>query len=275
MRDHGTRFECLRMRPHDHIGWVFAGPAEFAALARPFLAEGAERGEKLMYVAEEPAAGALAPLDDLAGLAGLQVTSIAEVYGVSGIVDAVRQRATFSAALADALAQGYTGIRVAADNTSLVTDDKRLRAWIEWEIAADRFIAGNAVTGLCAFNRDKIDVDRLRHLATLHPLSSAASPVPQFRLFADEGELSIEGEVDSFAVSQLRLALDVLPPKTAVRVDLNSATLRGGRALAALSGLAGAGVSVTVQGQRAAIRELRAAGLMAGEHLAVHESPAR
>jgi hypothetical protein len=273
MRNRGTRFECLRMRPHDHIGWVFAGPAEFAALARPFLAEGAERGEKLMYVAEDPGSVALASLDGLAGLDGFQVTSIAEVYGASGIVDAVRQRATFSAALADALAQGYTGIRVAADNTPLVTDEKRLKAWIEWEIAADRFISGNAVTGLCAFDRDKVEVDRLRHLATLHPLSSATAPAPQFRLFADEGELSIEGEIDSFAVSQLWLALDVLPAKTAVRVDLTSATLRGGKALAALSGLAGAGVTVTIQGQPAAIRELQSAGLVAGECLVVHESP--
>jgi MEDS: MEthanogen/methylotroph, DcmR Sensory domain len=273
MRNHGTRFECLRMRPHDHIGWVFAGPAEFAALARPFLTEGAERGELLMYVAEDPGSAALASLDGVAGLDGFQVASIAEVYGPSGIVDAVRQRATFSAALADALAQGYTGIRVAADNTSLVTDDERLKAWIGWEIAADRFIAENAVTGLCAFNRDKIDVNRLRHLATLHPLASAASPVPQYRLFADDGELCIEGEVDSFAVSQLRPALDVLPPKTAVRVDLESATLRGAKALAALSDLADTGVTVTIQGQPAAIRELRAAGLVPSERLVLHEFP--
>jgi hypothetical protein len=51
MRDHGMRFECLRLRPHDHMGWAFAGSAGFAALARPFLAEGAALGERLMYVA--------------------------------------------------------------------------------------------------------------------------------------------------------------------------------------------------------------------------------
>jgi hypothetical protein len=61
----------------------------------------------------------------------------------------------------------------------------------------------NQVTGLCAFDQEKVNVDRLRHLATLHPLSSAAIPVPQFRLFAESGNLSVEGELDSFAVSQL------------------------------------------------------------------------
>src|SRR5450755_1059348 len=91
----------------------------------------------------------------------------------------------------------------------------------------------NHVTGLCAFDQERVDVDRLRHLATLHPLSSVTSPVPQFRLFADSGQLCVEGEIDSFAVSQLWLALDALPPKTGVLVDLATATLRSQEVLAA------------------------------------------
>lgn len=271
MRNFGTRFECLRMRPHDHIGWVFAGPDEFAALARPFLAEGRERGEKLMCVADDPHSAAMTMLAGMAGPGGLEMVSIADVYGASGLVDAASQRATFMAALAGARAQGYTGIRVAADNTSLVGDDTRLKAWIQWEIVADRFMAENPVTGLCAFDRDKVDVNRLRHLATLHPLSSVTSPVPQFRLFADAGDLCIEGDVDSLAISQMQLALTVLPPHTPVRVDLATAALRGGTTLAALADLAGAGVDVTIEGQPAAISGLREAGLRSGGRLALRE----
>jgi MEDS: MEthanogen/methylotroph, DcmR Sensory domain len=269
MRNHGTRFECLRMLPHDHIGWVFAGPAEFAALARPFLAEGAACGERLMYVAEDPDPG------EMAGLAApgvLQVASTAEVYGASGIVDAASQRATFAGVLADALAGGYTGIRVAADNTPLVTDQSRLAAWVRWEIVADRFMSENPVTGLCAFDRDKADVDRLRHLATLHPLSSAASPVPQFRLFSGTGGLCVEGEIDALAISQLRLALASLPPRTGVLVDLAVATLRGRNALAVLGYLCDDGVAVTIRGEPAAIGALRAPGTLPSQHLTFQEA---
>ncbi len=269
MRRHGMRFECLRMRPHDHMGWTFAGSAEFAALVGPFLTEGAARGERLMYVADNPDPAAVA---GLAGAHVPQVASIAEVYGSSGIVDAPSQRAIFAAALADALAEGYSGLRVAADNTPLVTDEGRLAAWIRWEVVADRFMSANQVTGLCAFDREKVDVDRLRHLATLHPLSSAARPVPQFRLFADAGDLHVEGELDSFAVSQLRLALDILPPKTGVLVDLAVATLRGGMALAGLGRLCEEGVAVTIRGEPAAIGELRAAGRLPSEHLILQEA---
>jgi len=271
MRNRGTRFECLRMRPHDHIGWVFAGPDGFAALARPFLAEGAARGEKLIYIAEDPDPGAAAGLAGVAGLDALQIASIAEVYGPSGIVDAASQRATFTDVLAEARAAGFTGIRVAADNTPLVTDEVRLKAWIKWEISADRFMSENPVTGLCAFNRYKVDVDRLRHLATLHPLSPAARPVPQFRMFADAGDLCVEGEIDSLAVSQLRLALSILPPQTGLLVDLEVATFRGRKALASLGYLCDDGVAVTIQGGPAAIDTLRTSGLALSEHLMLRE----
>jgi hypothetical protein len=239
------------------MGWVFSGPSEFAALAAPFLAEGAALGERLMYVPGELDPADLAGLMSVVGPDALQMTSIAEVYGRTGIVDPRGQRATFEAALADALAAGYTGLRVAADNTSLVTDDERLAAWIRWEVMGDRFLSDSQVTGLCGFDQQKVEVSRLRHLATLHPLSSASSPVPQFRLFSDAGTLRIEGQVDSFAVTQLWQALENLPPKTGILVDLESATLMSRGVMAGISQLCDSGTDVTIRGAREAIDELR------------------
>jgi hypothetical protein len=267
MRSHGIRFECLRLRPHDHVGWVFSGQTEFDALAGPFLAEGADRGERLIYVAADPGPAAAARLRSALGQDAVQVASIAEVYGASGIVDAAAQRATFAAVLADAVAEGYSGIRVAADNTPMVTDDQRMAAWVRWEIIADRFMSENPVTGLCAFDANKVDVNRLRHLATLHPLFPADRPVPQFRLFAEDGSLCVEGRIDSFAVTELPAYLDILPPKTGVLIDLSVATLASRAALNRLGRLADAGVAVTIRGDEAALDELVAAGLPASEHL--------
>jgi hypothetical protein len=239
------------------MGWVFSGPSEFAALAAPFLAEGAALGERLMYVPGEVDPADLAGLMSVVGPDALQIASIAEVYGQTGIVEPRRQRATFEAALASALAAGYSGLRVAADNTSLVANDERLEAWVRWEVTGDRFLADNQITGLCAFDQQKVDVNRLRHLATLHPLSSASSPVPQFRLFSDAGALRIEGQVDSFAVTQLWLALENLPPHTGILVDLESATLMSRGVMAGIGQLCDAGIDVTICGARAAIDELR------------------
>jgi hypothetical protein len=246
MRNVGTCVELVRMRPHDHIGWVFSGPGQFAALARPFLTEGAERGERLMFVSDDPDTSALRDLEPLVESGVLEITPVAAVYGESGMVDAAEQRATFAATLAEALAQGYTGIRVAADNTPLVTDGDRLAAWIAWETVADRFMSEHAVTGLCAFDREQVAVDTLRHLATLHPLCSTDEPVPQFRLISEDGRLHLRGEVNAFAVENLSLALRCLPQKTGVTVDLTDTVFTAKAAMLTLHGLWQQGVPVTI-----------------------------
>jgi hypothetical protein len=256
LRNHGQRFELVRMKPHDHVGWVFSGPGEFAALASPFLAEGASRNECLMYVAEDPDFEVLDGWAKALSPGTLTVASITEVYGESGIVDAQAQRETFAAVLAEALTEGYSGIRVAADNTPLVLDQERLESWIRWEIVADHFMSEHQVTGLCAFDRTRVDVNTIRHLATLHPVSPAASPRPQFRLFTHDGALWLKGEVDSFAVGQARLALENLPPETDVVVDLTNTESVTKDALSALRQLCETGVVVTVRGATEIVRRL-------------------
>ena len=260
MRNTGIRYECLRLRPHDHIGWVFQGAGQFAALAGPFLAEGAVGGACLMYVAEDPGQPVLSGIPGLPDPAAVQIASIADVYGPSGVVDAARQRATFEAALDAALAAGFTGIRVAADNSPLVADDERLAAWIRWEVMADQLMSERPITGLCAFDRTKVDVDRLRHLATLHPLSSAGQPMPQFRLFSEAGRLRAEGELDVSAIGELWSALRLLPAKTGVVVDLATASFLSATALGALGRIAEAGFDVIVRGPRASLERLALAG---------------
>jgi len=264
MRNHGSRFSLMRMGPHDHIGWIFSGPGEFAALANPFLAEGAARNERLMYVADDPDITAFGSWTETLPPGTLTAATVADVYGESGIVDAQKQRATFAQALADALAAGYTGIRVAAENTPLILDRERMDAWIRWEIVADHFMSANPVTGLCAFDKTRIDVNSLRHLATLHPVWPAESDQPAFRLFSSDSALWLEGEVDSFALGQAKLALENLPPTTGVVVDLTSTAAITSDALTALRQLCETGVGVTVRGATELVRKLvQSAGLPA------------
>jgi hypothetical protein len=86
----------------------------------------------------------------------LVIASVADTYGAARIVDAASQRQVFASCLDDALADGYQGMRVAADNSSLLDTPERLRAWLRWEHVVDRFMAENPVTGLCAFDQTRL-----------------------------------------------------------------------------------------------------------------------
>ena len=106
---------------------------------------------------------------DLVDRGELVIASVTEIYGPDRMVAAASQRETFATALAEALSAGYTGIRVAADNSSLVDTPERL--WLAWEEVADRFMAENPVTGLCAFDRTRVGSATLSEVMGTHRAS--------------------------------------------------------------------------------------------------------
>lgn len=283
------RFEFVRMRPGDHLGWAFAGAREFAALATSCLLEGAALGERLMYVAEHPDPSAVAALAGIASKDDLKVASIGDVYGTSGIVDAETQVDCFAAELDAALAVGYSGLRVVCDVTPLVTGEAAMAAWRRYELLADQFTAVHQVTALCAYDGQRLGQARLAELAALHPLSSASGPVPPFRLFFQGRMLRLAGPVTTVSLARLRRALAELPAGTPAIMDLGGSATgpadqvafdqaasdqagtgqRGADAevIAMLHDLVAGGTPVTVLGPAAMLAAVRAAVPPPGVHL--------
>lgn len=152
--------------PTGHVGWTYAGVAQLQGRATTFLAEGVARGERLMFVADDPRPD-LWPRA-LVDEGRLVVLSTSEVYGSTRTVVAETQRVTFEAALDQALADGFTGLRVAADNTALVEGAERLAAWMDWEDTADGMMRVRPITGLCTFDRSRTDPITLRTVMGVH-----------------------------------------------------------------------------------------------------------
>lgn len=160
-------------RPATHLGFVFSGQAAFEGRASSFLAEGFACGERLIYVADNPKVRQWPKrfLDRR----DLLIFSTSEIYGPERSVVAAAQRATFQATLDEALGDGYAGLRVVADNTSLIATGGQLAAWLEWEAEADRFMAENPVTGLCAFDAARADAGDLRKVMNAHRVTAPPS----------------------------------------------------------------------------------------------------
>lgn len=155
-----------------HIGWIFGGMAEFEGRATSFLAEGAAYGERLLFVCEDPRPELWPP--HLRQQGRLLIESISAIYGPDRMVEPETQRDTFASVLADALREGYTGLRVMADNSSLVADRERLAVWMRWEETFSAFMAANPVTNLCAFDKTRVCAPSLQtvlgtHRALLYP----------------------------------------------------------------------------------------------------------
>lgn len=152
--------------PAKHVGLAYSGLPEFESRATLFLADGFDRGERLMYVADDPVEAQWPKTSVDRG--DLLIRSTSEVYGPERLVDAASQRDTFESALADALHHGYTGMCVAGDNTSLIAGFARLSAWLRWESESERFMTENPVTGMCAFDRARTDDGHLQAAMGAH-----------------------------------------------------------------------------------------------------------
>jgi hypothetical protein len=218
------------------------GRDDLYALASTALAEGARRKEKLMFVAEDPDPGHLQEIGDLDELLSggqLEILPVDAVYGGSRAFSPAAQLATFEAVLADAVASGYTGIRVVAENTSLATgDDEGFRSWLRWEQVTDRFQSTANVTGICYFDSRKLSSDRRADLAAVHPVRSVSAPPTPFSFVVDGDAVFVTGTLDFWSEDQFQRLLRTAPDDAPLTLDLSHVEFVDHRALLALNAAA-------------------------------------
>jgi anti-anti-sigma regulatory factor len=200
---------------NSHACWAFEQPEEFVDATLEFFEDGLRAGERLAYVGSEPRAEQRERLDPLGGVGAmidrgtLQLFELAELYAVGEPVDSQAQVATYMAATDRALADGYSGLRVAGQVSSLVAEPHTRDAQVRWESLADRVVAEQPISALCGYRRDALPEPFLSDLAAVHPASNLPSRSIPFHLFADSGGLALSGEVDFFSAEDLDRVLEL------------------------------------------------------------------
>jgi MEDS: MEthanogen/methylotroph, DcmR Sensory domain len=250
VRSAGVLDGSSELVPHDHVAWCGDGAEGFVRLAGWAFAT-APAGERLVLVGD---------IDRLSADAGelfadqiergrLQMVDAAEAYrpvveGRPGFV--AHQLDQFRRELDAALAAGYSGLRVAADNTAMLTGAEELeQRWLAWEQVTDRWQVRMPVTGLCYFDRSRVPVEGLGRVAGLHPLCSGV-PAPPLLSYHDAEPagptvLVLDGAVEAFDDEKLRERLRIElaqaadePGGAAVTVDLSRVTYLHHRGLQVL-----------------------------------------
>lgn len=245
MRRSGVLSTARGLGVHDHAGWVFSDPAEFRADAARFLAEGLSAGQRVVCVASDSTLGLpeLAGLDAALATGQARIASVDRAYAVGQPVDAQRQLAAFAQASDTALADGWAGLRVVADVTSLVLTPQQREAWTHYEYLVDRYIAHLPLSGLCGFNsRVLTDEGALTEVVSMHPAVNAGAS--RFRMYGGDGvdvSIALAGEIDlnnrAVFASALRRARPAPVGDTLV-VDASRLTFIDHRGLTELAGYA-------------------------------------
>ncbi len=233
---------AAELRPHDHALWFGDGSTELYAMASDALAEGARRNEKLIFIAAKPDGSKLSGIDVDRLLADgqLELLEVDAVYGGGTTFSAAAQLAAFQRVLGDALVDGYSGIRVVADNTTLAQgDEESFARWLAWEHLTDQFQAASMVTGICCFDRSAISAARQADLTALHPMRVSAE-AGELALFADRDAVILIGSLGADCTDNLRRLLATVDFERDPIFDLSAAHLRDDEALRVLAAFASA-----------------------------------
>jgi ABC-type transporter Mla MlaB component len=198
-----------------HACWVFDHKQEFAAAALEFLADGLRSGQRLAYLGSEPLdeqRELLAPLGDVGKMideGALQLFELGNLIQEGEPVDLKTKLAVYSAVTGAAVADGYAGLRVAAQATDLVIQPRSRDAHVQWESVADRFMSAHPLSAMCGYHRDALPEPLLGDLAAVHPASNVSPALAPFHLFAQEDGLALTGEVDLFCSADLERVLEL------------------------------------------------------------------
>ena len=236
----------------------------FVEAAVEFLAEGAMLRQRLLYVADAPIEdlvddlAALPDRDDLLATGGLAGLPLADPRTPAATMDPEERDLTYRSVLDAARDDGYEGVRVAIDTTSLAAGD-RLDEQARWERLGDRLIVERPLAALCGVDRRVLPDGAVDLLASLHPLVGGHE-VP-FSLFADRRGLVLAGEVDCLSADVLAAALAASPPSPGMLpLDVSRLAFVDGRAFGVIGRYAAAtsaaGGTLVLTGARPIVRRL-------------------
>ena len=215
MRHRGVIEAAEGLVPGDHVCWAYEDDAELLTAIKAWAADGVARGERVLYIAERPIEelrADLSVIDDLEKLLDdrrIVLGSPSTMYG-DGPVDDLSLLTYYATATAEALADGCTGLRVAATVTEL-EGAAAVDAFVAWEQLADSFMNRSPMSALCAYDRRTVSDSVISAIAAAHPSCRGAACETAFVLHAHEDGLRLAGDVETFDRFRLDAMLRNVP----------------------------------------------------------------
>lgn len=258
MRRHLITDEPAGLRLHDHVAWCGDGQQPLHELAAEVFSAAAQRNELMMFIADDPHVEWFTGLTDAERLIDeqhLQISTVDEVY--LDPPDPDEQMRRFEQAHAEAIAAGYSGVTVVADNSRFATStDEQFHAWLEWEARADQLQSGTGILGVCYFDRERIPAERLDTLAAIHPVRSVGFHDPSFVIFCEDEQLRVRGGLDASSTEEIRRVIGTMVKITGRDLDVSEVEFLDHRALLTLDQIARLWPGLTVRGAKQTVHKV-------------------
>jgi anti-anti-sigma regulatory factor len=220
-----------RMRPGDHISWVFEDDDTRDRVLVAYVASAVAAQHKVLcftHTCSPQHAVALLgeagiAVDGLLGSGQLQIRGADEAYLSTGRFDVSTMIDTCVRFCAEARTEGYAGVRMLGDAAWAAGPVEGANRLEEYEAQVNRVFADGFAIGLCLYDRRLFDRARLAAVQAAHPGSvdtstgcdaevadDAWSPLLRITHLVDEPGLRLDGETDVSNRGSLTALLDDL-----------------------------------------------------------------
>ena len=161
----------------EHICSVYENPNQRCADAVHYLADGLERGERCLFVADSQAA--LRQCHELLTKNGIDADAMVksgalvektsdEVHLLDGCFDCERMLRVLNEAMESALNDGYTGLRTCGDMSWLLEDAPGSDQVVVYEALLNQFFQGARAMGMCQYDRSRLPAELMDHALATH-----------------------------------------------------------------------------------------------------------
>jgi CRP/FNR family transcriptional regulator, nitrogen oxide reductase regulator len=172
-----------RVLPRDHVVFIYENAAELTAFAVPFVKEGLARGERCLYVVDDPERTQITEALVAGGVdvtqeheRGAFVLMNAEQFAGPPPFDPVRLIELIRRRMTEAGSRGFTGLRIAGQMTWTIEARVSDRALVEFELLLEKAGSG-PLTVACMYRRDRFNRAVLQQMIRSHPIVIADDSV--------------------------------------------------------------------------------------------------
>jgi anti-anti-sigma factor len=262
----GTVEVPAQIQRGDHACWIYRDQNDLAQTTVGFLTEGRRLGERLLFVGDGTPAqlvgllDGLTDRDELLASGQLLVRPLFDVYAREGSIDPEAQVDVLRRARESALAEGATGLRIAAEISGLM---QRGRDWEHGTQTYERDVCdlfeGPELTALCLYDA-ALGSSLIGPITLLHPVSHRVGDQSAVHLRSLGQGLALHGELDLVDAGDVLAALSVIAEITDSDMDLDLSELTfldvaGARSLLlAAGGFQSHGHRLRLVGARPAVR---------------------
>jgi PAS domain S-box-containing protein len=173
------------LKPGDHLCCIYKNDREHRALLTPFMRQGLDRGEKIIYVVDAHSAEQILSylredgldVEDYLKNGQLNVLSVDESYMLEGVFDPDGMICLLEKETMRALDEGYSALRLTGEMSWTLRGLPGSERLMEYESKLNTFFSGNKCLAICQYDKRRFESAILLEVLTTHPIAIIGTEV--------------------------------------------------------------------------------------------------